>query len=409
MPTAIKHILTSGPNTASAWFANRSEPYRMLFPLGVISAAIGIGMWIPFYFWPSVFPYPGQNHAVLQIQGFLLCFIFGFLTTMLPKVLGVNPVNSVTFWIFPFLLTGLLVSSLFNAQLLAQLLHLLLILNFVIFVFIRFPQRKSNPPVNFIFIAVAFLVDLFGTLIKMGSLSQVLSPKTLRIGNLLQYQGFPLLLILGVGGFLLPKLFSNFQVDPKSLLFKSSKSITATLVLCIFFLISIGIEAFGIFNDSGLIAIRLAYGLRSAVWLWFVFIEIRLHKIPGKLPPYLKAARISLFVMAAGLTMPVFRPTYLLAWEHVIFLSGFLRLTLSIASRVLASHSGRMEILSMHAKKVRIYGMLIVFAMITRMATEIWPKGHWMHLAIASAFALSALFIWGKIYAPLLKVHPGRP
>src|SRR3954464_7862678 len=90
-------------NQASNWSWSdiRREPYRLLFPLGIAHAAIGIGVWLPYYLWPALIPYPGQAHAVIQLQGFLLSFILGFLCTMLPKVLGIEPIGPLQFSVFP--------------------------------------------------------------------------------------------------------------------------------------------------------------------------------------------------------------------------------------------------------------------------------------------------------------------
>ncbi len=394
------------------WNKICAEPYRLLFPLGTASAAIGMGIWIPYYFWPQAFSYPGQGHAVIQIQAFLLCFIFGFLTTMLPKILGVKPLDPISYLAFPVLLISIIAASLANAPFLAQIFHLLILINFLGFIARRFPRRKSNPPPAFLFIAVAMLVDTLGIMAKLtalsGYLADSLTGPTLRSSSILQYQAFPLLLILGVGGFLLPKLFANGPVDPQALRLNSARRLTTPITLCALFLTSYVIEIFGIFNGNGNISLQLAYTLRAAVWTWFLFVEIRIHKVPGKLQPYLGAVRMALYVMAAALFMPIFLPQYMLAWEHMIFISGFMHLTLSIASRVLTAHAGRLDILSMHGRKIRVYGSLLFLSMLTRIATEIWTGGHYLHLALAAAFALSALFMWGRIYVPLVKIHPGR-
>jgi hypothetical protein len=42
-----------------------AEPYRALFPLGLLGAALGLGVWIPHALWPASFGYPGAGHAVL--------------------------------------------------------------------------------------------------------------------------------------------------------------------------------------------------------------------------------------------------------------------------------------------------------------------------------------------------------
>ncbi len=412
MQTNTDPAQINSANKPWEWNKICAEPYRLLFPLGIASAAIGMGIWIPYYFWPQAFPYPGQGHAVIQIQAFLLCFIFGFLTTMLPKILGVKPLDPLSYLAFPTLLIGIIAASLANAPLIAQIFHLLILINFLGYIARRFPRRKSNPPPAFLFIAIAMLVDTLGILAKLMALSRYLPDSimapVLRTGSILQYQAFPLLLILGVGGFLLPKLFANGPIEPQSLRLNSARRFTVPIGLCALFLASYCVEIFGIFNGNGNVSLQFAYMLRAAVWTWFLFMEIRIHKVTGKLQPYLGAARMALYVMAIALLLPVFLPRYMLAWEHMIFISGFMHLTLSIASRVLTAHAGRLDILSMHGRKIRVYGALLFISMLTRIATEIWTGGHYLHLALAAAFALSALFIWGKIYVPLVKIHPGR-
>ncbi|MBW8888575.1 MAG: NnrS family protein [Fibrobacteres bacterium] len=354
------------------WSRQRSEPYRLLFPLGTLLAVVGIGVWIPYAIWPAAIGYPGQGHAVIQIQGFLMSFIFG----------------------------------LAGAPALAQGFHLALLANFLAFAIARFPQRKQQPPPPFVFIAAALGADVIGTVLNLGAALGFIGGPAFRAGALLQYQAFPLLLILGVGGFLLPKLFAQGPIDPRALA-AGAPALRGQLALCLALLASYGVEIGGLFTE-GTAGLRIAYAIRAAVFAWFMAKEIRIQKTPGKLPPYLRAARISLWVMAVGLIMPVIRPQYMLAWEHVIFLSGFMRLTLSIAIRVLASHAGRMEVMGMHARPVRIYGMLIVLSMMTRIATEIWPARHAFHLAIAAGLALFAIRMWARLFLPLVRVFPAR-
>jgi hypothetical protein len=327
---------------------------------------------------------------------------------MLPKVLSVRPLDPVTFALFPVLIAGVVAASLADSPLAAQLFHLGAMLNFLAFIARRFPTRKADPPPFFLFIAVGMAANLAGTAAKIGALAGWIPIEWLRAGSLLQYQAFPILLIMGVGGFLLPKLFSQGVLDPKVLLAQPRMKLAKPLALAAVMLASFAVEIAGAVGHIGTPATRAAYALRAGVWAWFLFLELRILKTQGKLPPYLGAARISMYVMGAGLLMPVFRPAQLLAWEHVIFLSGFLRLTLSVASRVLAAHAGRLEILGLHGRKVRVYGLLIVLAMFTRIATEFRPQGYATFLAIAAVFALAALYVWGRIFLPLLRVFPQR-
>ena len=393
-----------------SWDHLQREPYRLLFPVGFMLAAIGIGAWIPFYFNPTLYPYPGQGHATLQIQGFLLCFILGFLTTMLPKVLGVKPLGFGQFIFFPLGLTALSVLAWFpapGAQISAQILHLLLIGNFLAFILRRWPQRKSAPPSTFLFIPMAFAADLAGTGLRLFGILHVTEPGMLRAASLLQYQAFPLLLILGIGGFLLPKLFGNAVADPQSLRDPKSAPLIIPLAMGAGLLASFALEAAA--APGAGVQTRLAYLLRAGVWAWFTLGQLRLLGMTRKPLPYLVAVRISLLSMGLGMALPALFPAYLIAWEHLIFISGFLWLTLSVAARVLTAHAGRLELLEGHRKKILAHGILIALALISRVATGIWTRGHWLHLACAAAFALGAMAIWGRIFLPLAVSIPGRP
>jgi uncharacterized protein involved in response to NO len=389
----------------------RAEPYRILFPLGLACAAIGIGIWIPFYFLPQVVAYPGQAHAALQIQGFLLCFILGFLLTMLPKVMGVRHLGRAQSILFPAGIVAASVCAWINAPhsaLAAQAVHLFLIGNFLFFIASRWPHHKGSPPATFIFIPLAFAADTVGTVLRILISLDSMEAGFLRFASLLQFQAFPLLLILGIGGFLLPKLFGNAVVNPAALRDQQGNPLYVPLAMGAILLGSFALEAAASAFGSGTLVLRLAYALRAAVWGWFTLGQLRLTGIVRKLPAYLEAARLSLLSMGLGMAMPVIFPAYLLAWEHVIFITGFLWLTLSVAARVLASHGGRPGMLDQHRKKSLAYGCLIAIAMVSRVATDIWTGGHWMHLALASAFALIALGLWARIYLPLILLAPSQ-
>ncbi len=392
--------------TGITWADLRQEPYRLLFPLGMGFIAIGLGIWIPFYFRPQTFPYPGPAHAALQIQGFVLCFIFGFLCTMLPKVLGVAPLGPGQFALFPILLIATPLATVIGATAWGQIFHLLLLVNFVLFIATRWKHRRGNPPAAFAFIALAVSADMIGTLLRLlaGGLGGFALART---GSLLQFQAFPLLLILGIGNFLLPKLFGNALVQPEDLRSSPNTSFRTLLPWGFLFALSYALDGW----VATPLALRVAAGLRAGIWFWFLLRPLHLHhlhRLSRRLPAYLAGARYSLLAMGLGLAMPVFLPAYPVAWEHVIFITGFLWLILSIAARVTAAHGGRLEILQNHRKQTFGYGWLLLLAMSSRVATDIWTRGHWLHLAVAAGFALGAVAWWAWIYAPLLLVLPER-
>ena len=65
------------------------EPFRIFFPAGLFIGLAGVALW-PFFFLGLIETYPSISHARLMVQGFLTCFIFGFLGTAGPRVMSVR-------------------------------------------------------------------------------------------------------------------------------------------------------------------------------------------------------------------------------------------------------------------------------------------------------------------------------
>lgn len=373
----------------------RSEPYRALFPLGLAFAVVGMGIWLPWHFAPHAMAYPGAMHATLQIQGFLLCFVIGFLGTMLPKVHGVPPLGHVQFFLFVLPLAGLNVAALAGWQATAQLLHLGVLANLFAFMLLRWPRRSGNPPPFFLFIALGLAADLAGTLLKLAVLSGGGLPGTARMASLLQYQAFPLMLVLGVGGFLLPKILVHAPVDPR-IPPAPGPGILLMLTAAGVFLAGYVVEAFLPVHPA---SARLGAAMRAVVWAWFLFGHVGLHRRGPRLPAYLAGARWSLLAIGLGMALQALFPRYLLAWEHVVFVTGILWLTLSIAVRVVTSHGGTLAMADARRGTVIAYGWLLVLAAGLRVAADLWMTSRSLQLATAGVVAVAALLLWIVVFA----------
>jgi len=64
------------------------EPFRAFFPVGFILGFLGVAVW-PLFFLGGISTYPSTVHARLMVEGFLTCFVFGFLGTAGPRVMSV--------------------------------------------------------------------------------------------------------------------------------------------------------------------------------------------------------------------------------------------------------------------------------------------------------------------------------
>src|SRR4051812_23811183 len=64
-----------------------TDPYRILFPLGILTGIAGVSVW-PLYYWGVASGYNGRSHAFVQTDSFIYAFIAGFLWTAIPRFTG---------------------------------------------------------------------------------------------------------------------------------------------------------------------------------------------------------------------------------------------------------------------------------------------------------------------------------
>ena len=67
-------------SSAPTW---RREPYRLLFPLGGLLGLAGVLPWLLFGLGLS-HRYDPVFHSLTLVQGFLACYVLGFLFTFVP-------------------------------------------------------------------------------------------------------------------------------------------------------------------------------------------------------------------------------------------------------------------------------------------------------------------------------------
>ena len=77
-------VLDMAPTTSSTAERLSSDRYRLFFPLGVLLGWWGVGQWLLFSLQLGG-GYRVVFHSMAQVQGFLGCFIAGFLFTFIPR------------------------------------------------------------------------------------------------------------------------------------------------------------------------------------------------------------------------------------------------------------------------------------------------------------------------------------
>ena len=373
------------------------EPFRLLFPLGAVIGIIGVMMW-PLYVWNVTSGYPGVPHARIMIEGFLGCFVTGFLGTALPRLLGVPKVS-----IFETIgCGGALACTVWlqysGRSMWGDLVFFCTMFALVLLLGARTLFRKDSPPPAFVLVAMGLLSALTGSFgLALVQATPGLMPSWLMpFGKLLLNQGFILLPVMGIGAFLLPRFFGlpNRQSFPESLTLPPGwKPRAAFAGACGMAVVaSFGIEVAGL--------PRWGNALRAGALLLYFFREVPVHQAGFGGGSLALGLRVALVAIPLGYILLAVMPGRTLTFLHVVFITGFSLLTFTVATRVVLGHSGQSEKFRASLWPVLVLCVLISLAMFTRVTADWFPKLQMSHYAYAALIWISGVLIWGVRILP---------
>jgi len=389
---------TAGDAAKGYWrLVGEGEPFRLLFPLGAAIGVFGVMMW-PLFLWNVISVYPGLPHARIMVEGFLGCFVTGFLGTALPRLLGVPKVSifETTGFAAALALTVWLQYS--GRTIWGDLLFFCTVFTLVFLLGVRTLFRKDTPPPAFVLVAMGLLSALTGSFgLAVSQATPGLMPSWLQpLAKLLLYQGFILLPVMGIGAFLLPRFFGlpNRQSFPESLaLPRGWKPRAAFAAMCgLAVVVSFAIEVAGF--------PRCGYALRAGAVLVYFFREVPVHQAGFGGGSLALGLRIALFAIPLGYVLLAIMPERTFTFLHVVFITGFSILTFTVATRVVLGHSGQSEKFRASLWPVLILCALIVLAMLIRVTADWLPEVQMSHYAYAAVAWISGVLIWAACILP---------
>lgn len=381
---------TAPPKTTVRLESLGGEPFRLFFPLGVLAATIGALLW-PLHLWLHVVDYPGPSHAALMANGFFGSFIFGFLGTAGPRLLGVRGFH---FWQCGglFALQASAIGALALGQtLLGHALFLGTLAGFTLLMASRIRHRTEAPPPGLILAPLALLCGAGGSILAILGMQQELDPEWITLQHLLSYQGFVLLPILGVGPFLLPRFFgaqsrqdlpdSGPRPTPDWWREAVQSGIVGGAVL-----VSFVLEMYG--------WVHVGPGLRAMVVLLELVRSIPIWK---QFPPSGRLSwmlRIGLGSVVLGYLLRTAAPGLNIALLHWTFIGGFALVTLAVATRVIGGHCGERALVQGKGRWLLWSMGLILLAMVTRVSGDFWPKIQPTHYGYGALLWVLGLGTW---------------
>ncbi len=360
------------------------EPFRIFFPIGALLALLGVALW-PLYYSGAIAEYPSILHARLMIEGFLASFIIGFLGTAGPRITSAPHFTRTEVLLLvtlDLLAAGLHLGGSHRA---ADFLFAFLLAAFALILGKRFVQRADSPPPNFVLVALGLLNGVIGALLLAIYQTELYSAPY-RIGASLLEQGFVLFPILGVGPYLLARLLNISRADalPESRVLPPGWLPRAVFALTI-----------GLTIDATFVAETLGWSTPAA-WLraGAVLIYVALRTARRGRSFLGDCLRFGLAAVVIGLAVEAIWPHYRIGALHILFISGFSFIVLTVSIRVIFGHSGNAHLSEKRMPFFIVAGVLIFLAMISRYVADIVPAARIIHLVAAALFWIAALLIW---------------
>ena len=364
----------------------RREPYRLLFPLGVLLAWSGVLHWLLLAA-GVIEEYRSIFHAFAQIEGFMTCFAVGFLFTLIPRRTATAPPAAWQMVVALAAPVAITIGAWFEKWALSQVPWLLLMGMLIQFAVSRFraPGTGLRIPNSFVWVVLALLMGIGGSI--LAGVGAALGGDLFwlhEVGRSLVLQGMFTGLVLGVGGLLLPVVTRG--APPLVEAAGSTRAKALHLFAGIAFIATFFVEL--------LVSVRLGFALRAAIVLATLLASAeiwRLPKIPGL---HRRLIWIAAWCLPIGYTCVAAFPEYPKAGLHVVFIGCFALLALCISIHVVLSHGGAPGLLDGRPWPVALLGLLILSALALRVLVNLDPAHVYRWLGAAAASFLAATAVW---------------
>ena len=377
-----------------------AEPFRIFFPLATLLGVAGVSLWPLFFSGVHQF-YPGMMHARLMIQGFLGGFVIGFLGTAMPRLLSAPTLRAWELWtlIALYLTTaGLHIGHRLAA---GDATFVSLLLVFATMLASRVRRRSELPPPGFMLVGLGYLAGLVGTALWFGGMNGWVPGAAMWLGGLLLNQAFVLLLILGVGSFLIPRFLELPGIVPMADERKASpawrRRALFALTVGLVFLSSYVVEAY--FNAGW-----IPGAMRGGIAVAYLLVMVPIHRTPEPRRTVPLAINFALAALLVGVAFPLFIPSQRVAGLHVIFIGGFSLITFTVATRVVLGHSGNEHLFRSRLPSLRLVALLVITGAVLRAVGDFFGEGRAALLETASYAWMLAALAWGVSFLPKVRI-----
>ena len=364
------------------------EPYRLLFPMGMLAGIWGVMMWPIFYGGHLAF-YPNEAHARMMTAGFMGAFVAGFLGTAFPRLTGGRTWTVLEMILIPGCWLAMVAAWSRGMVRAGDGLFVAMVLSLLTGMAARgLRGRRDIPPPGFVLVFAGLSGAALAALWLASG--RFVSVELWRFARLWYFQGFLLLPMMGIGPFLLPRFFGM----PSGHSFDTATSpppgwwtrclLSSAAGLCV--IASFALEAWG-WPMAG----QLSRAVVVLVWFAVetpVFRKVMQRTTPGT------AVRWSIVSMVAGLVCAAVWPLARIGSLHLFFVSGLGLVTMAVGTRVILGHAGHHDLLGGKIVWLRWVIGLAILAAATRMTSDFIPAVRISHHNYAAWSWAAAALVW---------------
>jgi uncharacterized protein involved in response to NO len=374
----------------------RREPYRLFFPLGLLLAWAGVLHWL-LHAVGVLANYRPIFHAMVQMQGFMTCFVVGFLFTAIPRRTQSAPPATWQLVAGALLPVGVTVAAWYESWPVTQGCWLLLIGLLIAFAFgrLRAGGGGRRPPNSFVWIPVSLLFGVGGALLTglTGLGEEYLWAHDL--GQRLVLQGMFLGLIAGIGGMVLP-LLTRGEAPPDGGDGFEDRAVRwlhlgAAALLGISFWIEIAVS------------LRGGYLLRAAILVALLGGSARLWRPPSVPGWHRRLVWLSGWMLPLGYLLAAAFPFQKKAGLHVTFVGGFALMAFSVGLHVILAHGGHREVVFGKPWQVPLFGGLMLLAASGRALVDFDQARFFVWIGASAAAFLAATLFWALLALPRVR------
>jgi uncharacterized protein involved in response to NO len=394
-PTTMALKLTSRggipPQAVPVW---RTEPYRVLFPMGMLMAWAGVLHW--FLHAVGVTPYYGSVfHSITQIQGFMMCFAVGFLFTMIPRRTGTAPPSAWQMAVAIAAPAGTTISAWFEVWWLSQIFWLALVAMLLIFIVKRFLTTGSGRkhPNSFIWLPLSLMMGMAGSMFigAYGYLGQEYF-WVHDFGRLLLLQGMFIGLILGIGGMLIPMITHGDALSDAAVSRRDYLARVGHLCAAVLLVLSFWTETFS--------SLRGGLALRAVVVAALLLTSSKAWRLPRNPGWHRKLVWLAAWMIPLGYALAAIFPAEKKAGLHVVFIGGFALMTFSVGLHVVLAHGGFQRLVNGRPWQVAVFGSLFLIAMALRAMVDFDRSHFFLWLGASAAVFLMGTLFWAWLVVP---------